>query len=267
MERQASLVARWQPAGFIHGVMNTDNMSLCGENIDCGPCAFMDAYDPNTVFSSIDHNGRYAYSRQPQIAKWNLARFAETLLPLTHEDQQEAMSMANETISKFSAAFHQYWLSGMRAKLGLLNQEADDGALVQDLLDCMHRHGADFTNTFRDLASGSLPEASVFKALDFKQWFERWQARLKRQPDSWEAARRLMNTHNPAVIPRNYRVEQALERADFTVMENSWVYCPSPAKNRRNRPVITCHRHRRRSPTEPFTGSDPKISGYPLQVP
>jgi uncharacterized protein YdiU (UPF0061 family) len=223
MERQASLVARWLLVGFIHGVMNTDNMALCGETIDYGPCAFMDAYDPDTVFSSIDHSGRYAYGRQQQIAQWNLARFAETLLPLIHEDPQEAVSMANEAISGFSDTFRHCWLAGMRAKLGLLNQEADDGALVEDLLDCMHRHGADFTNTFRDLTSGSLPEASVFKTPDFKQWFERWQARLKRQPDSWETSRRLMRTHNPAVIPRNHRVEEALEaaaeRADFTVME------------------------------------------------
>jgi uncharacterized protein YdiU (UPF0061 family) len=232
MERQASLVARWLVVGFIHGVMNTDNMALCGETIDYGPCAFMDAYDPNTVFSSIDHNGRYAYGRQPQIAQWNLARFAETLLPLIHEDPQEAVSMAKEAVSGFSDTFRHYWLSGFRSKLGLLNQEADDGALAEDLLDCMHRHGADFSNTFRDLASGSLPEASVFRALDFKHWFERWQARLKRQPDSWEAARRLMNTHNPAVIPRNHRVEEALEaaveRADFTVMEKLLDFLSQP---------------------------------------
>ena len=223
MERQASLVARWLLVGFIHGVMNTDNMALCGETIDYGPCAFMDAYDPDTVFSSIDHNGRYAYGRQPQIAQWNLTRFAETLLPLIHEDRQEAVSMAKEAIMEFSGTFRHYWLAGMRAKLGLLNQEADDFALAQDLLDCMHRHGADFTNTFRDLASGSLPEASVFQAPDFKLWFERWQARLKRQSDSREASRGLMNTHNPAVIPRNHRVEEALaaavEQADFSVME------------------------------------------------
>jgi uncharacterized protein YdiU (UPF0061 family) len=223
MERQASLVARWLLVGFIHGVMNTDNMALCGETIDYGPCAFMDAYDPNTVFSSIDHNGRYAYGRQPQIAQWNLGRFAETLLPLIHEDPQKAVSLANEVISGFSDIFRHYWLAGMRAKLGLLNPEVGDGALVDDLLDCMHRHGADFSNTFRDLSSGSLPKASVFQSLDFKQWFGRWQARLKRQPDSWEAARRLMRTHNPAVIPRNHRVEEALkaavERADYTVTE------------------------------------------------
>jgi len=223
MERQASLVARWLLVGFIHGVMNTDNMTLCGETIDYGPCAFMDAYDPDTVFSSIDYTGRYAYGRQPQIAQWNLARFAETLLPLMHEEPQEAVSMANEAISGFSDTFRHYWLTGMRAKLGLSNQEGDDGALVEDLLDCMHRHGADFINTFRELGSGSLPEASVFRAPDFRQWFERWRARLERQPDSWEASRRLMNIHNPAVIPRNHRVEEALEaaveRADFTVME------------------------------------------------
>ena len=224
MERQASLVARWLLVGFIHGVMNTDNMALGGETIDYGPCAFMDAYDPNTVFSSIDQNGRYAYGRQPQIAQWNLARFAETLLPLIHEDQQKAVSTATDAVSGFPDTFRQFWLAGMRAKLGLSNQEADDGALVEDLLDGMQRHGADFTNTFRELASGSLPEASVFQASDFKAWFERWQDRLKRQPDSREASRRLMNTHNPAVIPRNHRVEEALaaatEQADFSVMEN-----------------------------------------------
>jgi len=224
MERQASLVARWLLVGFIHGVMNTDNMSLCGETIDYGPCAFMDAYDPNTVFSSIDHHGRYAYGRQPWIAQWNLARLAETLLPLLHGDRQEAIAMATEAVSGFPDTFRRYWLAGMRAKLGLSNQEAGDAALVEDLLDGMHRHGADFTNTFRDLASGSRPEASAFQAADLKQWFARWQARLKRQPDSREASRRRMNAHNPAVIPRNHRVEEALEaaveRADLTVMEN-----------------------------------------------
>ena len=223
MERQASLVARWLMVGFIHGVMNTDNMSLCGETIDYGPCAFMDAYDPDTVFSSIDHHGRYAYGRQPQIAQWNLARFAETLLPLIGENRQAAVSMANEAIGGFPETFHRYWLNGMRAKLGILNEEADDGALVEDLLDLMHRHRADFTNTFREVSSSTLPDSSIFQEPNFKQWFARWQARLKRQPNALEASRRLMNTHNPAVIPRNHRVEEALaaavERDDFTVMQ------------------------------------------------
>ena len=223
MERQASLVAHWLMVGFIHGVMNTDNMTLSGETIDYGPCAFMDAYDPNTVFSSIDQKGRYAYGRQPQIAQWNLSRFAEALLPLIHEDPQEAVSMATDVLSGFSDTFGRCWLEGMRSKLGLFNHEEDDSSLIQDLLDCMHRQGADYTNTFRDLASGSLQEASVFQAPEFKQWHGRWQDRLKRQPDSWEASIHLMNAHNPAVIPRNHQVEKALEaaveRSDLTVME------------------------------------------------
>jgi len=225
-------VARWLLVGFIHGVMNTDNTALCGETIDYGPCAFMDAFDPKTVFSSIDHEGRYAYSRQPQIAQWNLARFAETLLPLIHEDSQAALALANEAISGFAEIFRRFWLAGMRAKLGLLNREADDGALVENLLECMHRHGADFTNTFRDLSSDFLPEASFFHAQDFRQWLERWQARLKRQPDAWETSRRLMNAHNPAIIPRNHRVEEALaaavERADYTVMEKLLGFLSQP---------------------------------------
>jgi len=222
-ERQASLMARWLLVGFIHGVMNTDNMTLCGETIDYGPCAFMDAYDPNTVFSSIDQGGRYAYGRQPEIAQWNLARLAETLLTLIHDDPQEAVSMAEEAVSGFSDIFRSRWLAGMRAKLGLLNEEEGDGALVDALLDCMHRHTMDFTVTFRDLASRPLPEDGVYQSRDFKQWLERWQDRLKRQSGSWEVSRRLMTEHNPAVIPRNYRVEEALEaaveRADLTVME------------------------------------------------
>lgn len=224
LDRQAYLVARWLLVGFIHGVMNTDNMALCGETIDYGPCAFMDVYDPNTVFSSIDHNGRYAYGRQSQIAQWNLARFAEALLPLLHKDPQEAASMAKSAVLEFPGVFRRYWLAGMRAKMGLLNSEVDDGALADDLLKCMHRHGADFTNTFRDLAAGYTIEAPLFQTPDFRQWFGRWQARLNRQPHGWETtSRQLMNSHNPAVIPRNHRVEEALaaavERADFTVLE------------------------------------------------
>ncbi|MDJ0853845.1 MAG: YdiU family protein [Desulfobacterales bacterium] len=232
MERQASLVARWLLVGFIHGVMNTDNMALGGETIDYGPCAFMDAYDPNTVFSSIDHHGRYAYERQPQIAQWNLARLAETLLPLIHDEPQEALAIATEAVTGFTDTFRRHWLAGMRAKLGLSNPEEDDGTLVADLLECMHRHGADFTNTFRDLATGPVPEASFFQAPDFKHWHERWQARLKRQPGGWETSRQLMNANNPAVIPRNHRVEEAIaaavERADYAVMEKLLDFLSQP---------------------------------------
>ena len=235
MELQASLVVGWLKVGFIHGVMNTDNMALCGETIDYGPCAFMDAYDPNTVFSSIDHSGRYAYGRQPQIAQWNLARFAETLLPLIHHDPQEATKLASEAISGFSDTFRHYWLSGMRAKLGLLNREDDDSTLVADLLNCMHHNGADFTNTFRALSSGSLTDEDIFHTREFKKWFDRWQSRLKRQPASWEASHRMMSAHNPSVIPRNHWVEEALaaavERDDFSVMEEMLGILSQPYRN------------------------------------
>ncbi len=223
MERQASLVSLWLLTGFIHGVMNTDNMALSGESIDYGPCAFMDVYDPETVFSSIDHTGRYAYGRQPQIAQWNLARLAETLLPLLHEEPQTALAMANEAVSRFPGLFRDIWMAGMRAKLGLSNQEDGDEILADDLLACMNRHEADYTNTFRSLASGSFSGASLFQTEDFAAWHDRWQARQERQPGSTEASRRLMNRCNPAVIPRNHRVEEALEaaveRSDYTVME------------------------------------------------
>ncbi len=220
MARQAALVARWLLVGFIHGVMNTDNMALSGETIDYGPCAFMDTYDPATVFSSIDHQGRYAYANQPLIAQWNLARLAETLLPLMGDDPQRAIGEVQEAIEGFSAMHQRFWLSGMRAKLGLFNEEAEDGKLAQDLLEIMQRSQADYTNTFRNLE----PEGSGPPLIDdfaFVRWQERWRARLGRQPQSPEAARRLMKGRNPAVIPRNHQVEAALEAAangDLTVL-------------------------------------------------
>jgi uncharacterized protein YdiU (UPF0061 family) len=161
--------------GFIHGVMNTDNMALSGETIDYGPCAFMDAYDPTTVFSSIDRNGRYAYGNQPHIAQWNLARLAEAMLPLFHDDEKQAIEIANGLISKFEGRFKHHWLAGMRAKLGLFTEEADDTALIQPLLEWMRDTKADFTNTFRDLTNGRLAPM---------EWHLRWAERLKRQPQS-----------------------------------------------------------------------------------
>ena len=150
------LIARWQLVGFIHGVMNTDNMALSGETIDYGPCAFMDAYDPATVFSSIDHGGRYAYGNQPPIAQWNLARLAEAMLPLFDPDVDRAVERATAALDRFPDLFEQHWLDGMRAKLGLFTREDDDEALVNDLLAWMQRRSADFTNTFRSLTSGRL---------------------------------------------------------------------------------------------------------------
>ena len=223
IRRQAALIAQWQQAGFIHGVMNTDNMALCGETFDYGPCAFMDAYDPDAVFSSIDRQGRYAFGNQPQIARWNLARFAETLLPLLHADPAQALELAQDAVSGFSEQYRRIRLAGMRAKLGLFHEEADDEALIESLLGLMHRQRADYTNTFRDLASELPVDATLFRTPEFIQWHGLWQARLARQAESGAESRRLMNHSNPAVIPRNHRVEAALqaavEQGDYSVTE------------------------------------------------
>lgn len=214
LARQASLVARWLHVGFIHGVMNTDNMSLCGESIDFGPCAFMDAYDPATVFSSIDHGGRYAYGNQPSIAQWNLTRFAETLLPLLNDSEDQAVEMATAVLETFPAVFRDFWVAGMRAKLGLFGDEDGDADLAQALLSLMREEGADYTRTLRDLCRDPLPDAPFFLGEGFKVWHDRWRARLKLQREPLHEARRLMRAHNPAVIPRNHRVEEALEAAE-----------------------------------------------------
>ncbi|WP_339194111.1 YdiU family protein [Paenibacillus sp. FSL P4-0176] len=223
IKRQAALIAQWQRVGFIHGVMNTDNMAISGETIDYGPCAFMDAYNPSTVFSSIDRQGRYAYGNQPYIAGWNLARFAETLLPLLHEDEEQAVQLAQDAIAQFSELYHHHWLKGMRAKLGLLDEEAEDEALIKELLELMEKHSADYTNTFLALTFDRLEGTALFGTPEFAEWHERWQARLDRQQEEKEVSRQLMRTNNPAVIPRNHRVEEALEQAenhgDLSVMQ------------------------------------------------
>ncbi|MGR6544365.1 protein adenylyltransferase SelO [Paenibacillus tundrae] len=214
IKRQASLVAQWQLVGFIHGVMNTDNMTLSGETIDYGPCAFMDIYKPGTVFSSIDTQGRYAYGNQPYIAGWNLTRLAESLLPLLHENEDQAVQIAQDAISEYSDLYHQAWLSGMRAKLGLFNAEPGDETLVKDLLETLEKAGADYTNTFLDLTFDKTHHSNLADLAQFKEWHAHWQTRLERQPQSREEARQLMSNHNPAVIPRNHRVEEALDRAE-----------------------------------------------------
>ncbi|MCE7791548.1 YdiU family protein [Salipaludibacillus sp. CUR1] len=223
-ERQAKLISSWQLVGFIHGVMNTDNMAISGETIDYGPCAFMNTYDPETVFSSIDAQGRYAYGNQPLIGGWNLARFAETLVPLIDEDQEKAVEQAQEVISGFTDLYKSHWFSGMRAKLGLFNEEKEDETLIDDLLGMMQKHEADFTNTFRVLTFDKTAEGALFCAKEFAAWQERWKERLSRQEESAAESHDLMKKHNPAVIPRNHRVEEALEAAvekeDYSVMEN-----------------------------------------------
>ncbi|MRH41397.1 YdiU family protein [Aquibacillus halophilus] len=223
IKRQASLIAKWQLVGFIHGVMNTDNMAISGETIDYGPCAFMNEYDPATVFSSIDREGRYAYGNQPPIAGWNLSRFAETLLPLLHEDQDQAVKIAQDEISKFKDFYYSNWFDGMRAKLGLFGEEKEDESLIEELLNVMQKYHADFTNTFRALTFGKMEDSVLVGKTEFAKWNEAWQARLNRQQESKESSHELMRSNNPGVIPRNHRVEEALKAAvdqeDYSVME------------------------------------------------
>jgi len=213
-DRQAALVARWLLVGFIHGVMNTDNMALSGETIDYGPCAFLDSYDPATVFSSIDQNGRYAYANQPAVAQWNLTRLAEALLPLIHPDPQAAAPLAEQVLDSFPATFQDHWLAGMRAKLGLLTEAPEDHALAKDFLAILHAARADFTNAFRQLDPATPPDPSGALGQAFPSWHARWIARLAAQPGTIADAIRTMNAHNPARIPRNHKVEQALTAAE-----------------------------------------------------
>jgi uncharacterized protein YdiU (UPF0061 family) len=230
IERQASLIARWLCVGFIHGVMNTDNCAISGETIDFGPCAFLDAYDPAKVFSSIDRGGRYAYASQPAIGQWNMARFAETLLPLLDAEASEAVNLANDAIAGYGARFQTHWLAGMKAKIGLQTEEDGDLDLVQGLFSAMHRNEADFTLTFRrlcDAAEGSAgdgPLRELFaNAADIDAWLSAWRERTGREPLSDAQTAAAMRTVNPAFIPRNHRIEQAIRAAaddgDFSLFE------------------------------------------------
>ncbi|OYW76459.1 MAG: hypothetical protein B7Z37_08860 [Verrucomicrobia bacterium 12-59-8] len=237
MERQARLIAQWQCVGFIHGVMNTDNVALSGETIDYGPCAFMDAFDPATVFSSIDRQGRYAYGNQPQIAQWNLARLAEALLPLLHAEEKQAVALANAAIESFKATFERHWLAGMRAKLGLFTEEAEDRALIESLLVWMREQKVDFTNTFRALnPAETVPQEDRA----FAEWHSLWQARLKLQPQTADEVAERMRGHNPAVIPRNHKVEEALaaavERGDLSVMQRLLEVLAKPYEDHEEQP-------------------------------
>ncbi|OIR08980.1 hypothetical protein GALL_89750 [mine drainage metagenome] len=217
--RQAELVARWMCVGFIHGVMNTDNMLLSGETIDYGPCAFLEHYDPATVFSSIDHRGRYAFGNQPAIAQWNLARFAETLLPLLDEDSERPVQLATDAIKLFSDRYENAWLAMMRRKLGLELAEAGDAKLAQEFMDAMQAGQADFILAWRYLAdaaeSDPAPLRSVFRGNIAKldEWLPRWQSRLALEKRTAAGIAADMRRVNPYVIPRNHLVEQALEAA------------------------------------------------------
>ncbi|HEX2526672.1 MAG TPA: YdiU family protein [Geminicoccus sp.] len=218
--RQADLIARWLLIGFIHGVMNTDNMSIAGETIDYGPCAFMDAYDPATVFSSIDYHGRYAYANQPRIGQWNLARLAETLLPLLVEDVNEAVAQAQAALDGFGPRFQSTYQAGLRQKLGLSTEQDGDKELVQDLLDAMAENSADFTLTFRRLCDAAADPGADEGARSlfadpsaFDRWVQRWRQRLLAESGDGEARRAAMRSVNPAFIPRNHRVEAVIQAA------------------------------------------------------
>jgi uncharacterized protein YdiU (UPF0061 family) len=219
-ERQAALIARWMGVGFIHGVMNTDNMTLSGETIDYGPCAFMDAYDPGTVFSSIDSQGRYAYGNQPGIAQWNLARLAETLLPLLHDDADTAVALATEVINDFTWHYQHHWQAELRRKLGLAGEQPDDKRLTQDWLDLLQVQRVDFTLAFRQLAeyartgAGDTLRALFAEAEPLDAWLVRWQMRSAAGQIVEPAARaEAMCLANPLYIPRNHLVEAALSAA------------------------------------------------------
>jgi uncharacterized protein YdiU (UPF0061 family) len=219
--RQADLVARWLLIGFIHGVMNTDNSSISGETIDYGPCAFMDAYDPAQVFSSIDEMGRYAYGNQPRIALWNLTRLAECLLPLFSDDQETAVEQAQEILGEFSETFSAAYQAGLRKKVGLFTTRDGDEALVQDLLDAMAKGGADFTLTFRrlsDLAadvSADDARALFAEPAAFDEWAARWRKRTAEEPQTPTERQALMRSVNPAYIPRNHRIEAVIQSAMY----------------------------------------------------
>ena len=217
-DSQAALVASWMNIGFIHGVMNTDNMTISGETIDYGPCAFMNRYSPGTVFSSIDQHGRYAYANQPEILVWNLARLAETLIPFVDPDKNRAIELLTETIDCIKPLYESHWLAGMKSKIGLSTKGSQDEQLITDLLSTMEEGQADFTLVFRRLAQVLRGESGAVRNLfkdpgAFDLWVQRWQKRLEQEGVSKEAIAESMNRFNPIYIPRNHKVEEALSAA------------------------------------------------------
>ena len=214
MEKQCQLVINWMRVGFVHGVMNTDNMTLSGETIDYGPCAFMDHYDPKTVFSSIDKFGRYSFSNQPPITKWNLARLAECLIPLIDKNEDQAIKIATEIINNFQNIYEIKWLNMMRDKLGLFGEDKDDLELINNLLNWMQSNQADYTNTFCYLMNISSIQDQIYKDKDFIDWSKNWEKRILINGGSKENSLELMKKNNPIVIPRNHKVEEALEAAN-----------------------------------------------------
>ena len=214
MERQCKLVVNWMRVGFIHGVMNTDNMAISGETIDYGPCAFMDHYNPKTVFSSIDQLGRYSFSNQPPITKWNLSRFAECLIPLIDKSEDKAIQLATEIIDNFQNIYEEKWLNMMRDKLGLFGKSKDDKKLIDDLLTWMEKNKADYTNTFCYLMNVKIGNNSLYDDKEFINWSKNWKNRISINGNSKEKSLELMKETNPIIIPRNHKVEEALKAAN-----------------------------------------------------
>tara|TARA_B100001121_G_C18671195_1_gene613945 strand:- start:529 stop:1980 length:1452 start_codon:yes stop_codon:yes gene_type:complete len=219
IEKQCDLVVDWMRVGFIHGVMNTDNMTISGETIDYGPCAFMDTYDPKTVFSSIDKMGRYAYCNQPVMTKWNLSRFAECLLPLINKDIEKSLEIATQLINSFEKKYEEKWINMMKNKLGLLGSNENDRSLILDLLTWMHKKKADYTNTFCHLMDINIGEEKIYQDSSFHNWKTRWEDRLSKSNSSKEKSLKLMRLTNPLVIPRNHKVEEVLEAANKNDLE------------------------------------------------
>jgi uncharacterized protein YdiU (UPF0061 family) len=219
MQKQCELVINWMRVGFIHGVMNTDNMTVSGETIDYGPCAFMDHYHPQTVFSSIDQNGRYSYNNQPRITKWNLARFAECIIPLIDQDEQKAVSIATETINNFEKLYEEKWLNMMRDKLGLFGEDGGDKHLIFELLTWMENNKADFTNTFCNLMDIQSIKDPIYQNQEYLTWKAKWKKRLEKNSTGKEKYLELMRSVNPIFIPRNHKVEEALKDASENKLE------------------------------------------------
>ena len=214
MNLQINLIIDWMRIGFIHGVMNTDNVSICGETIDYGPCAFMDTYNPETVFSSIDQQGRYSFSNQPKVIKWNLARFAECIITLIDDNKDKAVEIATETINTFEEIYEEKWLNMMRDKLGLFGEDINDQILILELLKWMSNNKTDYTNTFCFLMNEQFSNKEIYNDKNFLIWKEKWNNRLKLNNNSQEKYLKLMHSVNPLVIPRNHKVEEALKAAN-----------------------------------------------------
>ena len=234
MNVQINLVIDWMRIGFIHGVMNTDNVSICGETIDYGPCAFMDAYNPDTVFSSIDQQARYSFSNQPKIIKWNLARFAECIITLIDDNKDKAIEIATEAINSFEKIYEEKWLNMMRDKLGLFGEDINDQILIMELITWMHKNKVDYTNTFCFLMNEKFYDNEIYKDANFLIWKEKWEDRLKLNNNSQEKYLKLMHSVNPIIIPRNHKVEEALTAAnngDLEVMNKLLTVLKKPYEN------------------------------------